>query len=364
MNQGLHWPGKYLRVVITGGGTAGHIYPAIEVAKKLVDHGLSIERIEFVGSKRGMESRLVPDEGFDIYLLPGRGVQRKLSVGSLVSIGSLIWAVVLATGHLLVHRPDVIVTTGGYAGFPVSVAGIILGVPLVVLEPNSVPGGANKLLSKFASANTVAFPGTGLKREIVTGNPVRSDICEIGRERANRQIPFRESQQQSFNVLVFGGSLGAKRINDAIEQAAIELAERKDIVLIHIVGKRDWPGSPEPLIRRVLGDTQGNFDRLSYRPKEFERDMPSALAEADLVIARSGATTVAELCASASASILVPLPRSPGDHQRANALRLEQSGAALVIEDEACTGSKLAELIDRFCADRNRIEQMREAALG
>lgn len=349
--------GRRREVVIAGGGTAGHVLPGLAIARSLVDHGAveGVDSVRLVGSRRGIERTLVPAAGFPLTLLPGRGIQRRLTfanVGALLGLGlACVHAVVL----LLRRRPRVVVALGGYASVPCGLAAVLLRIPMVVAEQNAVPGAANRLLGRFARACAVPAEGSGLPRAVVTGNPVRAEVrvrsAGAGRAAARR---FHGLDDRPF-VVVFGGSLGARRINRAVFEA-IQDWDGEEIIVHHVLGSRDWndPG----FIRHPAGPN------VEHRVVEYEHDLPTALAAADLVVCRSGATSVAELGVIGIPSLLVPLPGAPGDHQTANAHLLSDAGGARILPDAEVDGTRLrAELAD-LLGDPLRRQAMARAAVG
>ena len=299
--------------VIAGGGTAGHVQPALAVAAALVDAGRPPQSIRFVGSRRGLEATLVPDAGFALTLLPGRGIPRRPTPADLVSALALVAATVQALALLARHRPAVVLAVGGYAGLPCSVAAAVLRIPLVLAEQNAVAGRANRLVGRFCRAACVAFPGTGLPHEVVTGTPVRPEVEAVDRSPEDRAKARADlGLPEGRRVLVAaGGSLGARRINTAMAELARRWRDRSDLVVYHVVGRRDW--------EEISSDPPAPPDGgLLYRAVEYERRMPRLLEAADLYLGRAGGSTVAELAVAGVPAVLVPLPIAPGDHQTAN----------------------------------------------
>ncbi len=311
-------------VVVTGGGTAGHVLPALTVARALVDAGHPIGSVHFVGSRRGMEGRLVPEAGFSVTVLPGRGVERALTLRSALALAALAIASVRAVLLLARLRPSVVVAVAGYASVPASLAAALLRVPIVVVNIDSVPGAANRLVGRFAAACAVAWPGTSLPRAIVTGPPVRPEVLAADRSPAGRAAARATLGVAPDRVLVVvtGGSLGARSLNDAALALASGLAERGRIALYHVTGARDH----ERVVEAARAIPGGEGSGPDYRVVGYEDAMSTVLAAADLVVARAGASTLAEICAVGVASVLVPLPGAPSDHQRRNAEVLEKAG--------------------------------------
>jgi UDP-N-acetylglucosamine--N-acetylmuramyl-(pentapeptide) pyrophosphoryl-undecaprenol N-acetylglucosamine transferase len=339
--------------IVAGGGTAGHVLPALAVARALVDRGHAADTIHFVGSRRGVESRLVAEAGFSVTLLPGRGIARKATWENVGAVLGLVAAVLRGVVLVARRQPAVVLSVGGYASVPCAVAAVLLRVPLVLHEQNAVPGSANRLIARFARAAAVSFPGTPLPRAEVTGNPVRREVVAVQRSPAARTDARRALGLPEDRVVVaaFGGSLGARSINRAVAGLAEAWAGRDDVVLYHVVGRRDWDDTQ---LRAVT--------RPSYRAVEYEERMPALLAAADVAVCRAGGTTVAELAVAGLPAVLVPLPGAPGDHQTANAGALVRAGAAVLVPDDDLTASRLAAELDPLVGDPARLDRMGAAA--
>lgn len=341
------------RFLLAGGGTAGHTVPAIAVGRALVASGVDAEDIRFVGSRRGSEGRLVADAGFAITLLPGRGIQRRLTPANLGAVVGLGAAFLQALGLVLRSRPQAVLSVGGYAGLPVALAASLLRRPLVLAEANAVPGAANRVVARFARAAAVSFPGTPLPRAVLTGNPVRPEVLAIDRSPAGRAAAGEALGLPAGRVVVgvSGGSLGARKVNAAVRGLAERWAERSDVAIHHAVGRRDWPTfeAPRP-------------SALHYRAVEYEDRMDLVLAAADLWVGRAGGSTCAELGVAGVPSVLVPLPNAPGDHQSANARAMADAGAAVVLPDAECDPGRLAEVLGPLVVNAERRTEMASAA--
>lgn len=348
------------RIVVAGGGTAGHLLPGLAIAEALVDRGLVADRssVVMVGSTRGIEAELVPPTGFGLRLLPGRGIQRRLTPANVVAAAGLLVALVRAAGLLVRRRPDAVVVLGGYASVPCGLAAVVLRIPMVVAEQNAVPGAANRLLGRFAGACAVSFPDTRLPRAVVTGNPVRAAVRSAAVDgSARREARARLGLDDRPFVVAFGGSLGARRINRAVASAVGDWTGGP-VVVQHVVGRRGWASDPDGTGERAREVPVA----VDYRPVEYEADMPAVLSAADVVVCRAGATTVAELSVLGVPAILVPLPGAPGDHQTANAAGLADAGGARMVADAELDGGLLAEVLGEMLADRTALESMGAAA--
>lgn len=344
--------------LIVGGGTAGHVLPGIAIGQELVQRGHSRESIHFVGSERGVERTIVPDAGFDLTVLPGRGIQRRFTSENLAAIAGLVRAFATSFSLLRTHRPTVVVALGGYASVPAGLWAVLLRVPIVVAEQNAVPGLANRIIGRFAKVSAVSYDGTDLPRAVWTGNPVRPEILAVASARESSRPAAREALGIAADrklVVVFGGSLGARTINDATVGALSLLAGRRDLEIRHIVGTRDFAD----VTSRV---TLPEEAALRYTPIEYEDDMASVYAAADLVVCRAGATSCAELAVTGTPSVLVPLPGAPGDHQTANARALEGAGGAELLADSIFDAELMVETMTRLLAKPEILDSMRAGA--
>jgi undecaprenyldiphospho-muramoylpentapeptide beta-N-acetylglucosaminyltransferase len=343
--------------VIAGGGTAGHVVPGLAVARALVGRGHPASSIHWVGSRRGTEGALVAAAGFESTLLPGRGIQRRLTVDNLGAVWGLGQAGAQAATLIRARRPAVVLAMGGWASVSCALAAVALGVPVVVAEQNAVPGAANRLVARFAKAAAVPFPGTPLPRAVVTGNPVRAEILAVDRSAAGR-LAARTALGLPADrtvVAVFGGSLGALRLNEAVLGAIATWADRSDLAVRHVVGERDW----SLVTDRVPPVAEGG---LFYQPIRYDNEREQSLAAVDVAVSRAGGNTVAELAAVGVPSILVPLPGAPGDHQTANARQLCDGGGAVLVADAEMTAARLVGEVEGLLADPGRLAAMAAAA--
>lgn len=346
--------------------------PAVAIGRALVGRGHPADSIHFVGSQRGIERRLVPAAGFEITLLPGRGIVRRFSWSNVGAAAGLLSAVAKATRLLTRLRPAVVISVGGYASAACSVAAVALRIPLIVAEQNAVPGLVNRLAGRFARASAVSFPDTPLPRAVVTGNPVRPEIRSAdrspeGRRTARASLGIPEGSRV---VAVSGGSLGARRINQATVDLARLWKDRGDVAIRHVAGERDFE-----MVRDAAGDlaelpselpaspvpVPGSGGSLVYQVVRFEDRMDLLLSAADIAVQRAGGS-VAELTAVGVPSILVPLPAAPGDHQTLNAQRLVQAGAAVMVPDSEFDAHRLAAELERLLFDQEALEEMAAAA--
>ncbi|HTZ08245.1 MAG TPA: glycosyltransferase [Acidimicrobiales bacterium] len=352
--------------LVAGGGTGGHLVPALAVARALAPAGEG-EAVELVGSRRGLDAQLLAGEGLPVTLLPGRGLLRRRDVRAvLANVGavlSLVAALAAAVVVVARRRPAVVVAMGGYASVACALAGAALRVPVVLVNVDVVPGAANRLVSKVASACAVGYPGTPLPRAVVTGVPVRPAVAAAAHpgpvERAAARSTLGLPSGRTV-VAVVGGSLGARRLNEAVLDLARRFAGRGDVALYHVVGRRDaeWAAAAAPPAPAPTGEPE----RLWYRQVPYEERMPLFYQAADVVVARAGANTVAELAVVGVPAVLVPLPGAPGDHQAANAAVLVAAGGAVLVPDPECSGERLAAELDALVGTPGRLGAMAGAA--
>lgn len=337
--------------VVTGGGTGGHVYPALALAEALVARGHPRSTIRFLGAARGLEARAVPDAGYSIELLPARGLQRGWSWRSLLEnvrmVISMVGAVARALHLVRALRPRVVVSVGGYASVPGVIAARVWRVPVVVHEQNAKPGLANRLAVRLGARAAVSLPGTGLREAVVTGNPVRAEVVGVVRD----LDPARPL------VGVVGGSLGSQRLNDAALGLYDRWRDRGDRRVHHVAGPRRYDACARRLeaLRRV-------DDVIVYDLVAYEDHMERLYGSAALAVCRAGAVTVSELAAAGVPSVLVPWPGATDDHQSANAAAMAAAGAAVVLADAECTGERLEEVASSLLGDPSRLAAMADAA--
>jgi UDP-N-acetylglucosamine--N-acetylmuramyl-(pentapeptide) pyrophosphoryl-undecaprenol N-acetylglucosamine transferase len=349
-------------IVIAGGGTAGHVLPGLSIARALVAGGHHRDEIHFLGSGRGVEVDLVPDAGFGLTVLPGRGLNsRRIDFANLRASIGLVRAAMRGIGVIRHHRPAVVLSLGGYAAVAGIIGAVVARVPLVVTEQNAKGSLANRLAGRFAKACAVPFEGTDLPRAVVTGNPVRPEIVNAARVAAD---PSQRSALRSEMgigddqrlVAVMSGSLGARSVNRAAIEMTERLAHRDDLIVHHVIGRRDWntEHAPAPALPPGAG--------VDYRPVEYESAADRLLAAADLLVGRAGGSTVAELAVVGVPSVLVPLPIAPRDAQFHNAESLVRAGAARRLADADCTGDTLTGLVAELLDDPATLPAMATAA--
>ena len=342
-------------VVITGGGTGGHLFPMMAVAEALKSFGVATSELHYVGSRRGQEAQLLGDGEVTLTLLPGRGIVRsvrpKALLDNLGALCGLLAAISAAIFLLIKWRPRAVVSVGGYAALAVDLAAVVTRTPLVLIEYDVVPGATHRLVGRFAWRRCTAFASPD-PRAVVTGAPLRESITRI--DRSAVKLVRGEMATGRWTVVVMTGSLGARSVNRAVVELANIWRDREDISLLHVTGRRDataLAGLWDPRLD----------DRLNYQQIPFA-DMETLWSVADIAICRAGALTVAELTYLGIPSVLVPLPGAPDDHQTKNARAVERCGGAIVLSDALCSAMALADLIDPLLAAPERLRAMADSA--
>jgi len=321
-----------ISLLIAGGGTGGHLYPGIAVARELLRR-MPDAKVTFVGTAAGIESRVIPREGFTLDTIRSAGLKGK-SLASLARGVALLPSSALDAWRVISRRrPSIVIGVGGYSSGPVVLLAAMRGIPTLLMEQNAMPGATNRLLGRFVKAAAVTYEDSSrffAGRAFVAGNPVRPEF--LG-GRHDEHGSARDSGERATRVLVFGGSQGAHAINMAMVEAAPRLATAgTGLALTHQTGERDLE-----MVRD--GYTRAG---LEARVEPFLYAMDREMKDADLVVCRAGATTLAELAASGRPSILIPLPTATDDHQRKNADALVTHGAARMIDQRTLTGELLA----------------------
>jgi UDP-N-acetylglucosamine--N-acetylmuramyl-(pentapeptide) pyrophosphoryl-undecaprenol N-acetylglucosamine transferase len=342
-----------VRVVISGGGTGGHLFPALAVQEALQRSRPGTQTL-FVGAATGVEAAILPRLGHAFRGLRVRQVKGARWGGKARALLGLPWVVREAGRILREFQAEVVLGVGGYASFPTVLAARLRRIPTVLHEQNAYPGLANRWLGRLASAVAVSFPRAAgffpAARVEVTGNPVRAEICPGDPRQARQRLGLAP---QRFTVLIFGGSQGAHRLNEGTMQALPLLsADREQMQFLHGTGERDLA-----LVQQAYG--RGGFQA---RTEAFFQDMAAAYQAADFVIARAGASTIFELAAVGKPALLVPYPFAANDHQRLNAEASVAAGAAWLVPDGYCDGRRIAASIQAAREKPEQLRRMGEAA--
>ena len=333
--------------LIMAGGTGGHIFPGLALAERLMQDGW---RVEWMGTRDRMEAEIVPKHDIKIHFIEVKGIRGNGVVRKLALPFMLLKAIWQARSILKKLKPSLVIGFGGYASGPGGIAAKSLGIPLMIHEQNAVLGMTNRWLSKLANKTCLAFPLNGSKLDAeVVGNPVRQAIVELG---ANVKSQHVENEQ--FKVLVIGGSLGARALNQTLPEVFSELAKQFHLSIRHQTGKGNHKS-----VELSYSEWSENMNSLQVQVDEFIDDIPAALSWSDLVICRAGALTVSELAASGNVGIFIPLPHAVDDHQTANANWLVKQGAGVLIP-QAKIGDELGPVLTELFAEPDRIHSMQE----
>ena len=340
------YPATSMRAVIAGGGTGGHVIPALAIARELRERFRA--EVLFVGTARGMENRLVPAAGFELRLIEVGALNRVSLATRLRTLTALPRAILASSQILGEYRPDIVVGVGGYASGPAMLAAALGGLPTLVFEPNVVPGFANRVVAPMVSMAAVHFEQTAryFRRALVTGVPVRREFFLVPPYCASSHPP---------TVLLFGGSQGASALNRIMVESLPALQQQiPGIHIIHQTGERDY------------NQAQGAYLRagISAEVYPFIDDMPGVFARADLLVCRSGASTVAEVTAAGRPAVFVPFPKAADDHQLRNAEALAGAGAAELIVEAELSSERLVRTLQSLLNDRVRLGRMALAARG
>ena len=337
-----------MKIMFACGGTAGHINPAIAIAD-LLKRNNPAHSIVFVGTPEGMENRLVTQAGYPIRHVPVKGLRRSLSPSNLKAGVALLKSFRVAAKILSEERPDLVVGTGGYVCYPLLRAASSRGIKTVLHESNARAGVAARLLARHTDLALIHFPSAAKdfkrsSRTVVSGNPLRSGFFTLNRDEARRKLGLKKD---ALYLLVFGGSLGARKLNEALEGAIPRLlSANPSLTVLHATG---------------ANQEDCNTCRASerYQRKPYIDDMPLRLTAADAVVCRAGAMTVSEIAAAGVPAVLVPYPAATGDHQTKNAAELAKAGAAILLPDRELTSERLTEELSKLLSNGNERERMK-----
>jgi UDP-N-acetylglucosamine--N-acetylmuramyl-(pentapeptide) pyrophosphoryl-undecaprenol N-acetylglucosamine transferase len=344
---------------MAGGGTGGHIYPAITIAKTIAAMAPNCQLL-FIGTSQGLEADVVPREGFDLITIDARGFERRLSLGTVRTVLATLADLVQSLRIIRRFRPDIVIGTGGYTCGPVLLAARILGLPTLIQEQNVIPGVTNRILARFAGCVAVGYEEAAAyfgrqAKVVVTGNPIRPEVVTAERTAGIAALGLDAGR---LTLLTVGGSRGARSINNAMLAVHRHFAGRDDIQLLHVTGQNEYNNIIDGLAQ--AGIDISRIGNISIRPYMY--DMPLALAAADIAVSRAGALGLAELTARGIPAILVPYPYAAENHQEYNARVLERRGAAVVIRDADLTGQVLVEAVEDLIRRRDRLATMATAS--
>jgi len=348
-----------MRIIMSGGGTGGHIYPAITIIRAIQEEVQDCE-VLFIGTQHGLESDIIPKEGFGFRTIDIRGFERRLSISNVQTIFKTIGSVWQSRKIIRNFKPDIVIGTGGYVCGPVLLAASMMGIPTMIQEQNVIPGITNKILARFVDKIAVGYEDavtyfTNAKKVFVSGNPIRPEVISATREEGMAVLGLDPAKQ---TILISGGSRGARSINQSMIAVHQQFAGRQDIQLLHVTGQNEYNGIVGNL--KQCGIDTVKAGNIIITPYLY--NMPQALAVADIAVFRAGAVGLAELTARGIPSILIPYPYAAENHQEFNARVMERQGAAVVIRDADLTGAKLTEVINSLVSSPQILADMAKAS--
>jgi len=343
-----------MKAIIAGGGTGGHIYPGIAIANEIKEREAGSE-ILFVGTANGLETKIIPSHGMRLKLIRASGMKGKSLTALVKSVLIIPMGFLQAMYIIFSFRPDIVIGVGGYASGPTVLCAAMLLLPTMILEQNFYPGVTNRILSKVVKRVAINFESSrqffNKNKVAVTGNPVRKDITKGSREEALRLWGLGDDR---FTLFVFGGSQGARKINQSIVEALPHFEKYSDLLqIIHQTGKADFESVKEGYTR----------SKIKSYVAPYINEMNHAYAVSDLVLCRAGAIALSEIAACGKASILVPFPYASDNHQELNARVLVDGGAALMVSDRELSGETLARAVTGFMTERDKIKEMEKNSI-
>lgn len=345
-----------MKVILSGGGTGGHIYPALTIADAIKKEYPDAE-IFFVGTKEGLEKNIIPRYGYDLKFIEVAGFKRSLSFDTLKSFFKLFAGLADAYKIIANTKPDLVIGTGGYVCGPICFMAAMSGIPACIQEQNAMPGVTNKILAHFVKKVFLGYEEgrkyfSGSSEKIYTGNPIRAEILQHEKQAALAELGLHKNKK---TILVSGGSRGARSINKAMLEAELKLSGRDDVQILHATGDINYED-----YMKEINSKGGVKENIIIKP--YLHNMPVALAAADLAVFRAGAIGLAELMACGIPSVLIPYPYATANHQEHNARAVEGNGAAKVILDRDLTGEKILALIEELLNNTEELQAMQEAA--
>ncbi len=343
-----------MRVIFSGGGTGGHIYPAVSIAKEMQKRHIDID-ILFIGTDKGMEKDIVPKEGYVLKYIKVQGFARKITFKNVKALSEAITSIFSAAKILKDFRPDIVIGTGGYVCGPVVLAASLMGIPTLIHEQNAFPGVTNKILSKLADNIVITFEEArnyfkASRKVYFTGNPLRHGFFAVSKADGLKHFGFSKDLPL---ILIVGGSRGAKKVNQCVIKLVKECQAHKKNQILHITGQSQYESCMDLY---KLNGVSMESNLIKVLP--YLHNMPDALAACDLVISRCGAGVISEITALGKPSILIPFPFATDNHQEYNGRALEKAGAAIVILENELTDDILYEQLKNLLSDSRRLDMM------
>lgn len=335
---------------VTGGGTGGHIYPAVAVGFALQKEP-DTKKVFYVGNPNNLEKKIAEDKVFDFLGVNISGMPRTISFDFVKWSLQLFAATLKSVGYILKYKPSLVFGTGGYVSSPMLFAAVLTGTPIVIHECDAIPGKVSKLLAPYAKAVSVAFESSkdGLKSDKiqVNGNPIREEFLSTDRYNARKKWNLKDR----LTIMVMGGSQGAKKLNSVIVQNLKRLFKKYDIQIIHQTGLKNYDDTVKELKKVYPNYTENS----QYIIRPYFKKMYLPMLASDIAVSRAGSLSISEICVSGLASILVPYPYAAADHQRKNAKEMEELNAALYLDDKDCTPDALMEKLEELINDTQKM---------
>lgn len=344
---------KNKKYFITGGGTGGHIYPAVSVINALIDNNVDKNNIYYLGNKKNLEYEIAKKNEYQFLSYGAKGMPRKFGIKFIFWMFGLFFSTIKAVYYVLKYRPDVVFATGGYVCAPILFASLLFKVPYVLHDSDIQPGIVTRIFAPFAKSISLSFEDAKSaiksKNIFVNGNPIRQEFKTISKKQARDELGLKDD----FTILIMGGSLGARNINNSSFKILKEYANKEGIEIIWQTGKKNF----DDVTKKILEQFRGGLpDNLILQPY-FDR-MYLALLSSDLVISRAGSLSLSEICACSLPSVLVPYPYAACDHQKKNAISMQKNNIALMIEDKDCNNESLFNAVDKLMNDKKLLSDL------
>lgn len=352
-----------MRVLMSGGGTAGHVNPALEIAAKIKKENPDAV-IEYVGTERGLETKLVPEKGIPLHFVHVEGIKRKLTPSNIKAVVHAVTSVFEAKKLIRSFLPDIVIGTGGYVCWPVLKAASSMGIPTLVHESNAIPGLTTRMVSGRVDRvllnfrESAKYLDVGEEKTLFVGNPVKSEMFELTAEECRKKLGIPDEQKM---VLSFGGSLGARRFNQTVFEMITYGLVPPDCLLIHATGAGYWDNAKLTFLEKGFQEiSDGVIKKGNTEIRRYIYNMPELMASSNIVICRAGAMTVSEIAAMGKTAIFIPSPNVTDNQQYRNASVLKRAGAAELIEEKDLSAKGLSELMCSYLYDKNKSLEISE----
>jgi len=346
-----------LKIVLAGGGTGGHIYPAIAVGRELLTRE-EVEKIYYVGNPKKLENEIIKNESFDFLPVNVSGIPKTKNIELVKWLVELLFAVIKCIRYFKDIKPNCVLGTGGYVSGPALIAAKVMKIPYMLHDSDAIPGIVSRKMSKSASAINVSFDDAKKylksKNIMVNGNPIRNNFNTLDKGKCLNDIGL---SQDKFTILVMGGSQGAKSINEAISSCGLDLINELDVQIIHQTGLKNFDSYMDSISSELRNNP-------AYLPKAYIEDVALYLSASDLCIARAGSLSLSEFNICGIPSLLIPYPYAAHNHQYYNAKALEKAGASICLEDNLCDGNNIFEIVSNLIHDKEKLSDMKKANLA